>query len=177
MATPTQTGTVAPGGKANDVFPPFDTNQYGSQLLWLAIAFGLLYYLMAKVALPRVADILETRRDRIESDLDEARGLKSEAEAARLGYDKALADAKANASKLAQSARDEAQAELDQGKALADAADQKRIAASEALISTARAKALAELDGIATDTAIAVVERLGGKPDRKALAAAISDMK
>ena len=139
MATPTQTGTVAPGGKADDVFPPFDANQFGSQLLWLAISFGLLYYLLAKVVLPRIADILETRRDRIASDLEEARGLKNEAEAARLGYEKALADAKSNAAKLAQTARDEAQAELDAGKAAADAADQKRIAASEATIAGARA--------------------------------------
>ena len=46
-------------------FPPFDASTFASQLLWFAITFGVLYYLMAKVALPRLAGIIEGRRDRI----------------------------------------------------------------------------------------------------------------
>lgn len=53
-------------------FPPFDGETYASQILWLAITFGLLYWIMSKVALPRLSGILEDRRDRIAGDL--ARG-------------------------------------------------------------------------------------------------------
>ncbi len=35
-------------------FPPFETSGFLAQLIWLALAFGLLYYLMDKVALPRI---------------------------------------------------------------------------------------------------------------------------
>ena len=57
-------------------FPPFESHTFGSQLLWLAITFGALYFLMSRIALPRVASILETRSDRIASDLGEAQRLK-----------------------------------------------------------------------------------------------------
>jgi len=34
---------------------------FGSQLLWLAITFGVLYWPDVKIALPRLSDILEVR--------------------------------------------------------------------------------------------------------------------
>ena len=35
-------------------FPPFASETFASQLLWFALAFGLLYWLMSRVALPRI---------------------------------------------------------------------------------------------------------------------------
>ena len=60
------------------VFPPFDPATFPSQLLWLAITFAALYFLMSRVALPRIGSILETRRTRIEGDLKEAERLRQE---------------------------------------------------------------------------------------------------
>jgi Plant ATP synthase F0 len=51
MAEPTP-HTEVPGGHA--VFPPFDTQQFPSQVFWLLVTFILLYVVMAKVALPRI---------------------------------------------------------------------------------------------------------------------------
>ena len=61
------------------VFPPFDFATFPSQILWLAITFGLFYLVMKKVIVPRVGSILEDRHDRIAQDLDEAERLRSEA--------------------------------------------------------------------------------------------------
>lgn len=88
-ATHTETG-VAHGAEhgASGVFPPFDQSTYASQVLWLAITFGLFYLLMQKVIVPRVGGILENRHGRIAQDLDEAARLKSEADAAVETYEK-----------------------------------------------------------------------------------------
>jgi F-type H+-transporting ATPase subunit b len=40
-------------------FPPFNTETFVSQLLWLALIFLALYLLMSRIALPRVGSILE----------------------------------------------------------------------------------------------------------------------
>jgi len=43
-------------------FPPFQRETFASQLVWLAIAFVVLYALVAKFALPRVGGIFAARR-------------------------------------------------------------------------------------------------------------------
>ncbi|MFN4256988.1 MAG: prolyl oligopeptidase family serine peptidase, partial [Saprospiraceae bacterium] len=71
-------------------FPPFDASTFPSQLLWLAITFGLFYLLMAKVIMPRIGGILENRHDKIAQDLDEASRSKAEADAAIAAYEQEL---------------------------------------------------------------------------------------
>ena len=52
----THSETGAHGGEAaGGVFPPFDSSTFASQLLWLAITFGLFYLLMSKVIVPASA--------------------------------------------------------------------------------------------------------------------------
>ena len=94
MAEPT-THTQVPEG--HGVFPPFDTSTFPSQLLWLSVIFVLLYVLMARVALPRIASIVQQRRKHIDDDLSEAQRFKEQSEAAIAAHEKALADARDHA--------------------------------------------------------------------------------
>ena len=68
-------GFAAEPGKAG--MPQFDPTSFPPQVVWLAIAFVVLYLLMSKLALPRVAEVLQMRADRIQSDLDKAASLKA----------------------------------------------------------------------------------------------------
>ena len=72
--TEMKAGTLAEGGEKHEggAFPPFDSTHFASQLFWLAIVFAAIYLLMSRIALPRVADILETRRLKIASDVESA---------------------------------------------------------------------------------------------------------
>ncbi|WP_343039124.1 F0F1 ATP synthase subunit B [Propylenella binzhouense] len=148
------------GGGHN--FPPFDPATFGSQIFWLIISFGLLYYLMSKVALPRIATILEERNDRIADDLAEAERLKRETDEAIAAYEQALAEARQNAHGIAQEAREAAKAEIDADRSRLEGELDGKLQAAEARIGEIKSRALGDVDAIAKDAAEAIVEVLIG---------------
>ncbi len=173
MAEPTA-HTEAPGGKT--VFPPFDTQTFPAQLVWLAISFVLLYVLMAKIALPRVAGIFEERSKRISGDLKAAQDFKEQSDAAHTAYEKALADARSRAQSIAGEMREKQAAESEALSKKLEAELHEKLAASETSIAATRAAAMGNVGTIATDTASAIVQRLiGTTPADHEVAAAVGD--
>jgi F-type H+-transporting ATPase subunit b len=171
MATPTA-GTQAPGGPPP--FPPFVREHFASQLFWLAICFVLLYALMAKVALPRVGEILQARRDRIAADFAEAQRHKEESEAAMAAYEKALADARNRAQQIANETRDKLLAEAETARKQLEHDLNAKLAAAEETIAATKLAAMANVRGVAVEATGAIVERLIGiAPHEDTVAAAV----
>jgi len=164
QAQTTHATTEAHGGAHEDVgFPPFQTETYAGQLLWLLISFAVLYTLMSKLVLPRLSGIIENRRSLIAKDLDDAAAMKTRAEEAGAAYEKALADAKGRAQALAQETRAKLSAESDARRKALEADLNKRLAEAEATITARKAEAMGHVRGIARDTASVIIERLTGK--------------
>ena len=98
--TAAQDAAEAAGEHGGGAFPPFDSSTFASQLFWLALTFGFLYWFMSRVIVPRIGSILETRQDRIAQDIDRAHELKTEADAAFAAYEQELADKQARVDSL-----------------------------------------------------------------------------
>lgn len=163
---------------ANEVFPPFDTGHFGAQLVWLAITFGGLYFLMSRVALPRVASILENRQSTILGDLDKATAMQRQAEEAGKAYEKTLADAKAKAQAMGQENAAKLTAESDAKRKAIEADLNAKLNAAEAQITDMKNRAMANVDSIATETASAIVQHITGQsPDASAVAKAVAAAK
>ena len=172
MATTTHTEVPSEHGKG--VFPPFDPTTFPSQLVWLVMTFAILYALMAKVALPRLGGIIDERQKRIADDVAEAGKLKAESEAAVVAYEKALAEARARAQVIATETRDKQAAEAEASRKTLEEQLNAKLAEAEKSIASTRQAAMAEVRGIATDAAKAIVERLTGKaPADAAVASAV----
>jgi F-type H+-transporting ATPase subunit b len=173
MATTAHTET--PGGHKAP-FPPFQSETFGSQLFWLAIAFAALYLLASRLLLPRVGGIIDARARQIEGDLSEAQQFKEAADAANMAYEKALADARSRAQTLASATREKQAAEADsKRKALEQQLDAK-LGEAEKTIAATKATAMGNVRGIATDAAAAIVKRLtGSEPSGQAVTAAVGE--
>lgn len=161
-ATQTLNATVEQPGAGHEVFPPFDTTNYPSQLLWLAISFGLLFLLLSKVVLPKFSSLLEDRRNRIANDLKQAHQFKAETDAAVAAYEAALAEARKKAGTIAAETRDKVKADVDARQKVEDAKFASQLAAAEAQIAAAKTEGLSQVGEIASQTARAIVSRLSG---------------
>jgi F-type H+-transporting ATPase subunit b len=178
MAEPIHTAsTEHPAQGGHGGFPPFQSQTFASQLVWLAIAFVLLYVLMARLALPRVGSIIESRQKHIADDLADASRLKGESDAAVAAYEKALADARNRAQAIANETRERQSAEAETRRKTLENELNIKLAEAEKTIAATKQAAMGNVRGIAEDATRAIVERLIGQaPGEKAVAAAVADV-
>lgn len=156
--------------------PQLNFQDFAPQLFWLAVSFVLLYFLMSRVALPRVGTILEERRNRIAADLAAATQLREETEQALADYEKALADAKASAQKIARESREQMNANIERERAAVDAQMAEKMADAEKSITALKESALGHIEEIAVETTDALVARLLSKQvERSELQSAVKE--
>ena len=162
-------GAVAEGAAeaahtaAKPGLPQLNPDYFTPQLFWLALTFALLFFILSKVALPRIGEVLQERKDRISRDIEAATKLKSETDAALADYEKALADARSNASSIAKQMRDKLAADAEAEKATVEKQIAAKLQDAEKRIGETKAKALSAVNEIAAETATAVVSKLIGQ--------------
>ena len=128
---------------------------------------------MSRVALPRIATVIEERRDRIANDLDTAAQLKRDSDDAIAAYETALQDARAKAHAIAQETRDRLTAETDAHRADLEGQLAARMQDAEKRITTTKDKAMSNVRDVAVDVADAITNQLLGESDRNAAAKAV----
>lgn len=137
--------------------PQLDFSTFPSQIFWLLVAMVVLFYLMSKIALPRIGSVLEERADAVADDLDRAEEFKRKAEEAEAAYQQALTDARARAQEIAAEKRAEIQKEVDAEIAKAEAEISARASEGEKRIAEIRESAKASVEEVARETGLAVV--------------------
>lgn len=177
MATETHeaAGHGADAAASAPGMPQLDFATWGNQIFWLCLTLVVIYLVLSRVALPRIAAVLADRQGTITNDIAAAEKLKQQAVEAEEAYNKALADARAEAQSIVAANKAEMQAELDVALAKADAEIAAKAAESEKAIAEIRAGARASIEEVAKDTAAALVAALGGKADDAAVNAAVTE--
>jgi F-type H+-transporting ATPase subunit b len=163
---------------AHATFAPFDSATFPSQLLWLAISFAALYYVMSKIALPKIGAVIESRKARIAKDLDDATEMQRKADEAAAAHEKLLADARLKAQADAQAQRDRLSAESAARRKAVEDDLAAKLAVAERQIATSRNAAMSNVESIARDAAAAIYERILGRPaNADAIASAVASAK
>jgi F-type H+-transporting ATPase subunit b len=168
-------GTLtATEAEASAAMPQINPDYFDNLIFWLVLALVAIWAIVSRVAMPRIDGTLSARRGAIEGDLAAAERLRADAAAAQTAYDKALADARAEAARIAADTRAQIQAELDAALAEADQRIEARSAESARALSEIEREAAASVDAVARDVARAVVAALGGRVDEGAIDAAVA---
>lgn len=165
-------GEVALGSPPG--MPQLNVGTFDNQVFWLLVTLVVIYFVLSRVALPRIAAILAERQGTITNDIAAAEDLKAKAEAAEAAYDKALADARAEAQRIAGETKAAIQADLDVAIEKADAEIAAKAAESEKAIADIRAGAQEAVKEVAKDAAKDIVAVMGGKADARSITAAVN---
>lgn len=156
--------------------PQLDFTTFPNQIFWLVLTLLAIYFVLTRVALPRIASVLAERQGTLTNDLAAAEDFKRKAAEAEQAYDKALADARAEAHKIAEETRAGIQAELNDAIVKADAEISAKVAESEVKIDEIRAGAVDSIRTVANDVAADIVSAVapGQSVDAKVLADAVA---
>lgn len=175
MATTTTeaTGHAADAAASAPGMPQLDFSTWGNQIFWLVITLIVIYFVLSRIALPRIASVLADRQGTITNDIAAAEELKQKANEAEEAYNKALADARAEAQRIVAETKAEMAAELAEAIRQADADISVKAGESEQAIAEIRAGALEAVKAVAADTAAAIVAKLGSAADADAINAAV----
>ena len=96
----TETVAGAAGEASEKGMPQLNFATWPNQVFWLLVALVIIYIVMTKIAMPRIAAVLAERKGRIGGDLAAAEELKSKAKAAEAAYNLALEQARLEAAKI-----------------------------------------------------------------------------
>ncbi|MBP8072694.1 MAG: hypothetical protein KAY20_03940 [Brevundimonas sp.] len=168
----THASTEAAHGEGGGGLPQFEFQHWFGQIVYLIFLFALLYWLMAKVFVPRLRGVIDQRAATIADAVQTARQVQAEAagqaQAAKAEVEAARASSRATAAAAKARVTDAANARAAEEEAVVNA----RIAEAETAIGKTRDAAMTNVASIASDTAAAIVERLTGKAPTAAEAAA-----
>ena len=154
--------------------PQLDFSTWGNQIFWLIVTLVVIYLILSKVALPRVGAVLADRAGTIANNIAAAEELKQQARDAEAAYEKALADARAEAAAIVEATRAEAAEKLKAATARADEQIAAKAAEGEAAIAEIRAGAMEAAETVARDTAAEIVTALGFSAPEGEIAGAVS---
>ena len=167
------TTAVENGGGA--AMPQLDPSTFSNQIFWLLVTLVVIYFVLSRIALPRISAVLAERSGTITNDLAAAEELKAKAVEAEEAYNKALADARAEATRIVDETKAQIQDDLKAEMAKADEQIAAKAAEGEKAIADIRANALNSVSEVAKATAAELVAAMGGKADDKAIDAAVAD--
>jgi F-type H+-transporting ATPase subunit b len=168
MATETHAGEEVSAG-----MPQLDFSTFPNQIFWLVLTLLAIYFILTRIALPRIGSVLAERAGTMTNDIAAAEDLRNRATAAEAAYEKSLADARAEAGRIIAAARAEMQAELDAELSRADAQIAARTAESEKRLAAIRDQAVQSASDVARMTAADIVSAFGGTASDAAVRAAI----
>ena len=154
--------------------PQLDASTFEEQLAWLFLTFVVFYFVVTRLALPKISTVLETREEMIANDLDTADIKKREAEDVKAAFEATLEEARSQAHTNALQVKEASSAEFSKVKAKLDAKLTDEAAKAEANIAKAVSAAMSEIDQVVVDVAAELVKKVsGGDADGKKLSSAV----
>lgn len=141
--------------------PQLDLSTYASQAFWMVLCFSLLWLLLSIFITPKIADVLEQRKRKIDDYIRKAEKLNQQAKASLEKYVQTLNEAKAKAAADIAANQKESAAFLAEEERLLNERLNKQIADSEFKLAKEKKETMQQIQNISQNLAFDIVQKLG----------------
>ena len=141
--------------------PQLDLSTYASQAFWMVLCFSLLWLLLSIFITPKIADVLEQRKRKIDDYIRKAEKLNQQAKASLEKYERTLNEAKAKAAADIAANQKESAAFLAEEERLLNERLNKQIADSEFKLAKEKKETMQQIQNISQNLAFDIVQKLG----------------
>lgn len=141
--------------------PQLDWSTFLSQAFWLIVCFCALWGLLSVLVTPKLADVIEQRKRKINDYVQKAEALNRQAQDSLLKYQQTLASAQTQAQQELENGRIELKTKLDAKVAKMAQEINQKIADNELTLASEKQETLQKIEAISQDLAYSIVQKLG----------------
>ena len=157
--------------------PQLDPEFWLSQVFWLVITFGVLYFVLSKLILPKISENLETRKSQVLENLELAEKQRNDSEKKLKEFDNIILKSKIEAKNLFNESRKKLLDDISQKRQRLEEEIDKELKIAEGEIEQLKKKSPEKINKIAIETSSDVIDQLiGAKINNSSITAIVSDI-
>ena len=164
-------------GAESGGMPQLNPEFWISQIFWLTLTFGILYFVLSKLILPKISGNLELRRSQIQENIEAAEKQRKDSETKLQEFDEIIKKSKIEAKNIFKVAKDEALKDINLKKETLDKQIDQEIQKAEAEINALKENAPKKINKIAIETSSELVKTLiGAEVNSSSISAIVDDL-
>ena len=148
--------------KSNEGMPQLDVTTYPSLIFWLVLTFSFTYIVLKYYITPRMSEILNHRKEKIDNDLFEAKKARESAEENKSNQEKSISEAKQKAMEIVREAVEKTKAELLEAENLVKDKLSKKLAMAEKNILVTKNESLKNVNKLSSEIAVLISDKVSG---------------
>ena len=148
--------------RSNEGMPQLDVATYPSLIFWLVLTFSFTFFVLKYYVTPKMSEILNDRKEKIDADLFEAKQSREEAENSKMDQEKSILDAKEKAIIIVRDAVEKSKSKLLISESKAKKKLTKKLEDAEKNILNAKKDSLKIVNGVASDIAVIISDKVSG---------------
>ena len=157
--------------------PQLNPEFWISQIFWLTLTFGILYFVLSKMILPKISANLELRKSQIQENIEAADKQRNESEKKLKEYDEIILKTKIDANNIFKNARDKAIKDINLKREALDNQIDEEIKKAEKEINNLKKDAPEKINKIAIETSSIILKKvIGAEVNNSSISAIVNDL-
>ena len=167
--------SIARGASESSGMPQLDPEFWFSQVFWLILTFGGMYFILSKFILPKISQNIETRKSQILENIEIAEKQRKDSESKLKEFDEIILNSKLEAIKIFNDVKKNITNEINKKKESLEKDLDQEVILVEKEINDLKKNSINKINLMAVETSIDLIKHIMGEEINKSSISAIVD--